>query len=92
MLKIRLSHDRLIFYMGILIPVASFTKEVNWRLAKRPLRTNGRLADLQLTSLVKRPPENTVFILRLSGDFPVMDILRYSGPHVVIKYSNVVHI
>ena len=34
-------------------PVASFTKEVNQRLAKRPLKTNGRLANRGLTSLVK---------------------------------------
>ena len=34
-------------------PVASFTKEVNLRLAKRPLKTNGRLANRRLTSLVK---------------------------------------
>ena len=34
-------------------PVASFTKEVNSRLAKRPLVFNGRLANLGLTSLVK---------------------------------------
>ena len=34
-------------------PVASFTKEVNPRLAKRPLKTNGRLANPELTSLVK---------------------------------------
>ena len=33
--------------------VASFTKEVNPRLAKRPLKTNGRLANRGLTSLVK---------------------------------------
>ena len=33
--------------------VASFTKEVNWRLDKRPLKTNGHLANRQLTSLVK---------------------------------------
>ena len=33
--------------------VASFTKEVNWRLAKRPLVFNGRLANHQLTSLIK---------------------------------------
>ena len=35
------------------VTVASLTKEVNWRLAKRPLKTNGRLANRQLTSLVK---------------------------------------
>ena len=28
-------------------------KEFNWRLAKRPLKTNGRLANRQLTSLAK---------------------------------------
>ena len=33
--------------------VAYFTKEVNPRLAKRPLKTNGRLANHGLTSLVK---------------------------------------
>ena len=33
--------------------VASFTKDVNPRLAKRPLKTNGRLAIRGLTSLVK---------------------------------------
>ena len=33
--------------------VASFTKEVNPQLAKRPLKTNGHLANLKLTSLVK---------------------------------------
>ena len=34
-------------------PVASFTKVVNPRLAKRPLKTNGRLANRGLTTLVK---------------------------------------
>ena len=33
--------------------VASFTKEVNPRLAKCLLEPNGRLPDLELTSLVK---------------------------------------
>ena len=33
--------------------VASFTLEVNLRLAKRPLKTNGSLANHGLTSLVK---------------------------------------
>ena len=35
------------------IHVASFTKKVNQWLAKRPLRTNGHLANRWLTSLVK---------------------------------------
>ena len=34
-------------------PVASFTKEVNPQLAKRPLVFNGRLANRVLTSLLK---------------------------------------
>ena len=36
-----------------LVPVASFTKEVNLRLAKSPLKTKGCLANRGLTSLVK---------------------------------------
>ena len=36
-----------------LLSVASFTKEVNPRLVKRPLNINGRLAERGLTSLVK---------------------------------------
>ena len=36
-----------------LAPVASFTKEVNPQLAKRPLVFNGCLANRGLTSLVK---------------------------------------
>ena len=36
------------------IPVASYTKEVNRRLVKRPLVFNGRLANRGLTSLVKK--------------------------------------
>ena len=46
--------------------VAYFTKEVNRRLAKRPLKTNGRLANRRLTSLVK---EATV----VSFDFAASD-------------------
>ena len=34
--------------------MASFTNDVNWPLAKRPLKTNGRLANRQLTPLVKK--------------------------------------
>ena len=33
--------------------MASFTKQVNRRLAKRPLKTNGRLANRRLTSIAK---------------------------------------
>ena len=40
------------------IPVASFTKEGNLRLAKRPMKTNGRLASLELTLLVKEATSN----------------------------------
>ena len=42
-----------LFLKDVYLPVASFTKEVNPRLAKRPLKTNGRLANRGLTSLVK---------------------------------------
>ena len=38
-------------------PVAYFTKEVNSRLAKRPLVFNGHLANRGLTSLVKEATE-----------------------------------
>ena len=56
------------------IPVASFTTEVNSRLAKRPLDSNGRLANRWLTSLVK---EATGELLRhycpfYTGDFNSM--------------------
>ena len=39
--------------VNILPPVAHFTKEVNPRLATRPLIINGRFANRGLTSLVK---------------------------------------
>ena len=37
----------------MLCPLTSFTMKVNPRLAKRPLKTNGRLANRRLSSLVK---------------------------------------
>ena len=43
---------------GLVPPVASFTKEVNQRLAKRPMDFNGRLANRGLTSLVKEAKDN----------------------------------
>ena len=42
--------------------MASFTKEVNSRLAKRPLVFNGRLANRGLTSLVKEATGREQFI------------------------------
>ena len=51
------------------IPQASFTKDVNPRLAKRPLKINGRLANLGLASLVKEP-------LTIRGLFYYMVYLR----------------
>ena len=39
-------------------PVASFTKEVNPQLPKCPLKTNGHLANLELTSFVKEATDN----------------------------------
>ena len=46
--------------------VDSFTKEVNSRLAKRPLKTNGPLANRELAFLLK---EATVFALAFRGCF-----------------------
>ena len=48
--------------------VASFTKEVNPRLPKSPLKTNGRLANHRLTSLVKEATDNMTwkYICRVS--------------------------
>ena len=40
------------------LPVASFTKEGNSRLAKHPLVFNGHLANRGLTSLVKEAKES----------------------------------
>ena len=40
-------------FIELAATVASFTKEVRPRLAKRPLELNGRLANRGLTSLVK---------------------------------------
>ena len=37
--------------------LASITKEVNLRLAKRPLKTNGRLSNRGLTSLIAEAME-----------------------------------
>ena len=50
----------------VLTPVASFTKEVNRRLAKWPLKTNGRLANRRLSPLVK---ETTVWGPRCQQSF-----------------------
>ena len=47
-MKKHLFRDSLVY-----LPVASFTKEVNPLLAKRPLIFNGRLANRWLTFLVK---------------------------------------
>ena len=46
------------------MPVASFPKEVNQRLAKRPLETNGRLAYGGVTSVVK----DTTAVWAVQGD------------------------
>ena len=50
-----------------LTPVASFTKEVNRRLAKRPLVFNGRLANRRLTSLVKEATGRCQAIIRTNA-------------------------
>ena len=44
-------------------PVASFGKEVDRRLAKRPLKTNGHLASRRLASFVKEPQEDILYVI-----------------------------
>ena len=39
----------------VLLPVVSITKEFNLRLAKRQMKTNGRLANHELINLLKKP-------------------------------------
>ena len=58
-------------------PVAYFTKEVNPRLANHPLETNRRLANLELTSLVKDATDVQTDVLQHwhSGDNSYEDIL-----------------
>ena len=46
--------------------VVTFTKEVNPRLAKRPLKTNGRLANRGLTSLVQEATEYKSFFYQMT--------------------------
>ena len=48
------------WHKNAVTPVAPFTKEVAPWLAKRPFKTNGRLTNLELTSLVKKPLSNWV--------------------------------
>ena len=68
---------------GLVMPVASFTKEVNPRLAKCPLKTNGRLANRGLTSLVK---EATGVI---TGHGIGLVLLGYSSSNTIrINYNN----
>ena len=50
-----------------LSPVASFTKEFNLRLAKRPLVFNGRLANRGLNSLVKEATGHSISQLSWCG-------------------------
>ena len=62
--------------MKIDTTVASFTKEVNPRLAKRPLKTNGRLANRGLTFLVKEATGGRFIFLQLT-------LLMWSPPWFV---------
>ena len=53
-------HEFWLRFHWSLFPVASFTKEVDQRLAKRPLVFNGRLPNGELTSLIETvSPEGT---------------------------------
>ena len=46
-------------YGKCLTPMATFTKDVNPRVTKRPLKINGRLTNLELLSLVKEATGRT---------------------------------
>ena len=65
-------------------PMASFIKEVNPWLAKRPLKTHGRLANLGLTSLVKEATgvRGRSWVAADSGD------LWSGAPHTTQYYYN----
>ena len=43
--------------------MASFAKQVKPRLAKRPLNTNGRLANRGLPSLVKEATGHKIYVM-----------------------------
>ena len=54
--------------------MASFTKEVNPKLAKCPLKINGPLANSRWTSLVKEATgESPIFVLGLIGVLKIDD-------------------
>ena len=65
-------HLRTWLLINFQLPVASFTKEVNSRLAKCPLVFNGHLANHRLTSSVK---ETTVWA---SERFPIRCFVQHS--------------
>ena len=63
-------------------PVASFANKVNPRFAKRPLKTNERLANLELTSLVKEAAGRRQAINRANADLLSMG-------HLGATFSNI---
>ena len=70
-------------------PVASLIKEVNLWLAKRPLKTNGSLANYGLTSFSKKGhwcTENLIIVIPKSALFASeirWDILGIDPVHIV---------
>ena len=67
--------------------VASFIKEVNLRLAKRPLETNGRLVNRGFTSLVREATGYNTHFSRFSSGFELSQSIRlYAGTTRVFKY------
>ena len=55
--------------------MASFTKKVNPRLAKRPLKTNERLANFELTSFVKEATSVRTLEINHLLDYTCFDII-----------------
>ena len=58
-----------------LLSVASFTKEVNPWLAKRPLVSNGRLVNRGLISLGKRPRVSQINdVYKIPADYHISEV------------------
>ena len=70
-------------------PVASFTKEINSRLAKHPLKTNGHLANLELTSLVKEATGDKASATMLWTMYDTRVFVFYKNKSIYLHHINV---
>ena len=76
-LNVNISFPLLKFYTLARSPVASFTKEDNRGLAKRQLKTNGHLANRQLTSLVKEATAAIWFLANIRCAATLREISQF---------------